>query len=90
MKLLLTLLVLLTGFSGVDAARAAPVTPAAFGTALALAEVASDVQAARHIHRPQQCAQVRFIGDVAGSDFRAIDTALVQPGLTPRGMRARE
>jgi|GEM_PF-5594066 len=90
LKLLLTLLALLTGFSGVDAARAAPVTPAAVGMALALAEVASEVQAARHVHRPQQTALRRFMPDGAAAIFHPVNAALVQPGLTPRGMRTRE
>jgi hypothetical protein len=90
LKLLLTLLAILTGFSGADAARAAPVAPAAVGMALALAEVASEVRAARHSHSPQHTAPLRFTPDVPAPTFHPISAALVQPGLTPRGMRARE
>jgi hypothetical protein len=90
LKLLLTLLAIITGFSGVDAARAAPAAPMAFGAAIALAEVASDARAARHVHRPQQAAPVRFLPAASAPAFHPVNPALVQPGLTPRGLRARE
>lgn len=52
MKLLLTLLALLTGFAGADRAVVAPATPAALGVVVALAEVAAQRVAAVPAHRP--------------------------------------
>ena len=89
MKLLLTLLAILTGFAGGDAVRAAPVTPSAFGAAVALAESASEARALQQVHRPQQAAAQRYIPDRA-SPPRAITTAPAQPGTPSYGLRTRQ
>lgn len=89
MKLILTLLAILTGLVGGDAARAVPVAPSAFGSAITLAETAGEVRAARQVHRPQQHAPLRFAPDCA-APVRMVNAAPVQSSLPTYGLRARE
>lgn len=89
MKLLLTLLALLTGFAGGDAVRVAPVSPSAFGAAMTLAEAVSEGRAARQIHRPQQAAPLRFRSDCTAAP-RLASAAPRQFGIPSYGLRTRE
>lgn len=89
MKLLLTLLALLTGFAGGDAVRAVPAAPSAFGAALALAEAVSEGRAARQVHRPQQAAPLRFRPDCNAAP-RVASAAPRQLGIPSYGLRTRE
>jgi len=52
LRLFLTLLALLTGFAGADRAQAAPVTPAAMGALVMLAESAGQSDNADKARRP--------------------------------------
>lgn len=52
MKLLLTLLAILTGFAGADRAVAAPATPAVRAAVLALADVTAQRVRVAPAHRP--------------------------------------
>ncbi|MBA4748441.1 MAG: hypothetical protein H2056_06985 [Sphingopyxis sp.] len=89
MKLLLTLLALLTGFTGGEAVRVSPVAPSAFGAAMALAGAVSEGRAARQVHRPQQAAPLRFRPrrNVAP---RLASAAPRQLGIPSYGLRTRE
>ena len=89
MKLILTLLAILTGLVGGDAARAVPVAPSAFGAQITLIDAASEVRAARQVHRPQQPVPLRFAPSRA-APVRAVAAAPVQPGLPTYGLRTRE
>ena len=89
MKLFLTLLAILTGFVGGDAARAVPLAPSAFGAAITLGETAGEVRAAQQVHRPQQQVPHRF-APVRGAIVRAVTAAPVQAGIPSYGLRARE
>ncbi len=89
MKLILTLLALLTGLAGGDVARAAPASPAALGFAITLAEAVVDARVAKAAHRPA-AAQPRGLIRSALTPARRASAAPVQPGLPPRGLRTRE
>jgi hypothetical protein len=87
-KLLLTLLALLTGFSGGDALRQIPATPAALGAAVAMAEAAVEARVATAAHRPLAgpVQLTAFSGQLA---LRAV-LPPIQQGFGPRGVRAHE
>lgn len=89
MKLILTLLAILTGLVGGDAARAVQVTPSAFGAAMTLSEAAGEVRAAQQVHRPQQRAPYRFVPR-RGAATRAATAAPVQRRIPSYGLRVRE
>jgi hypothetical protein len=89
LKLILTLLAILTGLVGGEAARAVQVTPSAFGAALTLTEAAGEVRAAQQVHRPQQRAPHRFTAQ-RGATVRAVSAAPVQRSIPSYGLRARE
>lgn len=88
MKLLLTLLALLTGFAGGDVARHAPAAPAALGAAVAMAEAAVDARVAQAAHLPQAAAPTRLVA--ACNRLVGASLAVLLPGVSPRGMRALE
>ena len=89
LKLLLTLLAIITGFAGGDAVRAAPAAPSAFGAALALAEAVSEGRAACQIHRPLVVAPQRYVRDRAAAP-RAVTAAPRQLDIPSFGLRTRE
>lgn len=89
MKLILTLLAILTGLVGGDAARAVPVAPSAFGAAITLGETADEVRAAQQVHRPFQATPQRFNPKTA-LRARAVTAAPIQPGIPSYGLRTRE
>jgi hypothetical protein len=89
LKLLLALLAIITGLSGGDSARATQIAPAAVGAAIALAEAAGEVHAARLSHRPQQAMPERFVPDAAVLP-RAVTAAPVQTDVPTYGLRTRE
>lgn len=89
MKLILTLLALLTGFAGGDAVRQAPASPAAMATGLAIVEAVGEARSAQAAHRPMAQPPRRLV--IRPADMvRAVTPAPVIAGLTPRGLRARE
>jgi hypothetical protein len=88
-KLLLALLAILTGLSGGEAARATPLAPSAIGAAMALAEAAGEVRAARQGHRPRAAVPTRFVPDAAVLP-RAVTAAPVQADRPSYGQRTRE
>lgn len=89
LKLLLTLLALFTGFAGGDVARQAPASPAASAAAIAMVEAAVEARSAQAAHRRLIAAPQRLLAHSIGA-VRAVTAAPVLPGLTPRGLRARE
>ncbi len=89
MKLILTLLAILTGLSGGDVARAAPASPAALGFAITLAEAVVDARVAKAAHRPL-AIQPRGLLRSALAPVRRASAAPVQSGFPPRGLRTRE
>lgn len=89
MKLLLTLLALLTGLAGGDVARAAPTAPAVMGIAITLAEAVVEARVAKTAHRPFIVAP-RWVLVSALPAPRAATAAPLLPGFTPRGLRIRE
>jgi hypothetical protein len=88
-KLILALLALLTGMAGSDSVRITPTTPAALG---AVVLIADQVQSARQhtaASHPMAAAPRRVLNRCAHV-VRTLFSDPVSPGLTPRGMRARE
>lgn len=59
MRLLLTLLALLTGLATADRAIAAPAIPVAMGSLVLLAETAAKAEAGDTVHRPVATAPTR-------------------------------
>lgn len=88
MKLILTLLALLTGFAGGDAMRQIPATPSALGAAVAMVEAAVEARVAIAAHRPV-AAPVTLVA-VCGQLARRTAFVLLQSGFAPRGLRAHE
>lgn len=88
-KLLLTLLAILTGLAGGDAVRAAPAPASAVATAIAFAEAASDVCVAAQGHRPPQIQPSRFVPD-RGEAVPPVTAAPAQQDIPSYGLRTRE
>jgi hypothetical protein len=89
-KLILTLLALLTGLGGGEAVRSVEAAPSAIGAALMLAEAAAEAgsRAVRHHPLPPMMGWAKT---AAPSVLAATAPAGYRPfGLAPRGMRARE
>lgn len=89
MKLLLTLLAILTGFAGGDAVRHASAPTAALGAVALLAEAAVAPGERRAAHRPLT-EQPRHIVQSCLQMARALVPAPIVPGFAPRGLRTRE
>ncbi len=89
MKLLLTLLAILTGFAGGDAARFAPAPTATLGVAAVLAKGAVPQNQAQAANRPVLAAPLRLVTSCTQM-VRQVTAAPILSGLTPRGLRARE
>jgi hypothetical protein len=89
LKLILTLLAILTGLVGGDAARAVPVAPSAFGAAITLGETPGEVRAAQQVHRPAHHVPLRFTPDRA-APARMVTAVPTHQGIPTYGLRARE
>jgi hypothetical protein len=89
MKLILTLLAILTGLVGGDAARHAPAPTAALGVAAVLVHGGAEQAQRLAAHRPL-ADQPRRLAAACLQAVRAVGTAPILSGLTPRGLRARE
>ncbi|WP_432769756.1 MAG: hypothetical protein HEQ22_03145 [Sphingopyxis sp.] len=89
MRLLLTLLALLTGLATADRAVAAPAVPAAMGSLVLLAETAGKAEAADSERRPTATMPTRRAsGTGNGKPRKAAPPHL--PGLLTRTDRALE
>ena len=88
MKLLLTLLALLTGFAGADRAVVAASNPSALGAVVALAEVAAQREAIVPAHRP--VAQLPALADSSDCPDRLASLDLPTVGVLTGIDRARE
>ena len=90
MRLLLTLLALLTGFASADRAMAAPAVPAAMGSLVMLAESAGKVEASDSERRPTATTPTRRTssGGGGGKPRKAGPPHL--PGLLTGSDRALE
>ena len=90
MRLLLTLLALLTGFASADRAMAAPAVPAAMGSLVMLAESAGKVEVSDSERRPAATTPTRRTssGGVGGKPRKAGPPHL--PGLLTGSDRALE
>ena len=90
MRLLLTLLALLTGFASADPAMAAPAVPAAMGSLVMLAESAGKVEASDSERRPTATTPTRRTssGGGGGKPRKAGPPHL--PGLLTGSDRALE
>ena len=88
MRLLLTLLALLTGFASADRAMAAPAVPAAMGSLLMLAESAGKVDASDSERRPAATTPTRRASGGGGKPRKAGPPHL--PGLLTGSDRALE
>ncbi|KTE22456.1 hypothetical protein ATE67_00440 [Sphingopyxis sp. H050] len=88
MRLLLTLLALLTGLATADRAVAAPAMPAAMGSLVMLAESAGKTEVAESERRPTTAAPVRRTSGSSGKPRKAAPPHL--PGLLTGSDRALE
>lgn len=89
MRLLLTLLALLTGLATADRAAAAPAVPAAMGSLVLLAEAAGQADVADSDRRPSETTPTRRTA--SSGDRKARRSAAPHvPGLLVRGTRALE
>ena len=87
MRLLLTLLALLTGFATADRAMAAPATPVAMGSLVLLAESANKAEASDSERRPTTATPTRRTTS-SGKPRKAAPPHL--PGLLTGSDRALE
>ena len=83
MRLLLTLLALLTGFASADRAMAAPAVPAAMGSLVMLAESAGKVEASDSERRPTATTPTRRTSSGGGGGGVQGDAG---HGMTPVGV----
>lgn len=88
MRLLLTLLALLTGLATADRAVAAPAVPAAMGALVMLAETAGKTEASDTERRPTSTAPTRRASSGSGKPRKAAPPHL--PGLLTGSDRALE
>lgn len=88
MKLLLTLLALLTGFAGADRAVAQPVASSASAAIVALADVAAQRVAVAPAHRP--VAAIPACADSMACTDEPGELGLFRPGVLIGIDRARE
>ncbi|MDO9368432.1 MAG: hypothetical protein Q7T68_07690 [Sphingopyxis sp.] len=88
MRLLLTLLALLTGLATADRAVAAPATPAAMGALVILAETAGKAEVSEIERRPTTTAPTRRTSNGSGKPRKAAPAHL--PGLLIGSDRALE
>lgn len=88
MRLLLTLLALLTGLATADRAVAAPAMPAAMGALVMLAETAGKVEASENERRPAATTPTRRTTSGSGKPRKAPPPHL--PGLLTGSDRALE
>lgn len=89
MRLLLTLLALLTGLATADRAVAAPATPAAMGALVLFADTAGQVEAGDSERRPSATAPTRRANNPAGRKARKAAPPHL-PGLLNGSDRALE
>ena len=89
MRLLLTLLALLTGLATADRAVAAPAVPAAMGSLILLAETAGKAEAADSERRPTTVAPTRRTTSSGGGKPRKAAPPHL-PGLLTGSDRALE
>lgn len=88
MRLLLTLLALITGLAGADRAVAAPVTPAAMGSILLLADAANKAENSDADRRPSATAPTRRTATGTGRPRKVAPPHV--PGLLTGSDRALE
>lgn len=88
MRLLLTLLALLTGLATADRAVAAPAMPAAMGSLVMLAETAGKTETVESERRPTTTAPTRRTSGGSGKPRKAAPPHL--PGLLTGSDRALE
>ena len=88
MRLLLTLLALLTGLATADRAVAAPAVPAAMGSLVMFAETAGKAEASDAERRPTTTAPARRVSSGGGKPRKAAPPHL--PGLLTGSDRALE
>ena len=88
MRLLLTLLALLTGLASADRAVAAPAMPAAMGSLVLLAESATKAEAGDSVRRPSTNAPTRRNATSCNKPRKAAPPHL--PGLLTGSDRALE
>lgn len=88
MRLLLTLLALLTGLATADRAVAAPAVPAAMGALVMFAETAGKVEVSEAERRPATTAPTRRSSSGSGKPRKAPPPHL--PGLLTGSDRALE
>lgn len=90
MRLLLTLLALLTGLATADRAVAAPAVPAAMGSLILLAEAASKAEKSDSERRPAATAPTRRHAATGGSTWQRSAPLPPRPGLLNGADRALE
>jgi hypothetical protein len=88
LRLLLTLLALLTGLATADRAVAAPAVPAAMGSLVMLAETAGKAEVSENERRPTTTAPARRTSGGSGKPRKAPPAHL--PGLLTGSDRALE
>ena len=88
MRLLLTLLALLTGFASADRAMAAPAVPAAMGSLVMFAETAGKAEATDTERRPTTTTPTRRVSSGGGKSRKAAAPHL--PGILTGSDRALE
>ncbi len=88
MRLLLTLLALLTGLATADRAVAAPAVPAAMGSLVMFAETAGKAEASDTERRPVTTAPTRRVSSGSGKPRKAAAPHL--PGILTGSDRALE
>jgi len=88
LRLLLTLLALLTGFATADRAMAAPATPVAMGSLVLLAESANKAEASDSERRPTTATPTRRT--TSGGSGKPRKAAPHLPGLLTGSDRALE
>ncbi len=88
MRLLLTLLAILTGLATADRAVAAPAVPAAMGALVMLAETAGKAEASDVERRPTTTAPTRRVSSGTGKARKAAAPHL--PGILTGSDRALE
>ena len=88
MRLLLTLLALITGLAGADRAMAAPATPAAMGSLVMLVETSAQADSSDTDCRPTATAPTRRTTTSGRKPRKAAPPHL--PGLLIRSDRALE
>lgn len=90
MKLILTLLAILTGFAGGDAVRLDAAAPAALGAALVLADASAEQTERTIAHHPIIAAPRRLMAHSLDVAQNILAVPQMLSGLSPRGLRARE